>query len=206
MCPDIASQFAAMPEDGNRGDAADTKPGCQRAFRIGIDLAENGAPLELPGCFGKHRRHGQTGLTPRCPEIDDDRKVATLDKRIEIGQRQFDWRSRQNGLLADAADRIIVRALVGHAIDGLAMMADDFHVVLSEWIQSVILKQSCVSECAVQMLFSGKVENNLQGEKLLFPAKQNRQSIKNHKRHPSTEFHSTRILIAISKPIPMTCL
>jgi hypothetical protein len=130
MGANIAGQFAAMPEDGNRGNAANTKPGCQRAFCVGIDLAENGAPLELPGSFGKHRRHSQTGLAPRCPEVNNNGKVATLDKCIEIGQRQFDWRGRQNGRLADAANRIIVQALVGHAINGLAMMADDFHGVL----------------------------------------------------------------------------
>ena len=116
-------------EQGERRDAADTELRGQVGLSLGIHLRQPDPRFELVRRLLELWRHHLARPAPWRPEIDQQRQIAALHVARERRRRQLDGLAGEQGLLAAAAVGTI-RELGGrHAVDGLAMWADDVEFI-----------------------------------------------------------------------------
>ena len=71
----FAGDLAAIPEDGQCGNASDGKTGRESLLDLGIDLEHADTWFEVDRRLMEIRRHHSAGATPRGPEVDYHRQV-----------------------------------------------------------------------------------------------------------------------------------
>ena len=125
----LAGDLTSALEQGERRNAADTELRGQVGLSLGVHLCQPDPGFELARGLLKLRRHHLARPAPGRPEIDQQRQIAALHVARERRRGQLDGLAREQGLLAAAAVGTI-RELGGrHAVDGLAMWADDVEFI-----------------------------------------------------------------------------
>lgn len=131
----LACDFASCLEDGERRNAADSETGGQRLLDFRVDLDKANPWFKCAGCLMEGGSHHPARATPRRPEVDNDGQAAALEMAIQAPGVQFDRFAGEKRALALAAGRCIGKTGFRHAIDDIAMRADEVQALAHGQLQ-----------------------------------------------------------------------
>src|SRR5690606_19789478 len=121
------------PSEQNQGwNAANTELGCQVRLGLGIYLGQPHLGFKQGGCLLELRRHHLARSAPRRPKVNQQRQVTALQMTGEGRCGQINGFSGEQRALAPPANGLLCQLVGWHAIDGLAVWADDMHAVTHE--------------------------------------------------------------------------
>lgn len=107
----LANPLFAMMENDQRWDAADAILSGQPLMLFSIQLGDPHARFQSACCLIEYRCHHFAWPTPRCPEIDQYRYLATTDLAFEADLIKREGVAGKQGLAADAADSTLGKAV-----------------------------------------------------------------------------------------------
>ena len=85
----LTNNLPTTLEYRDRRNTLDPELRSGRLFSVSIQLGQPEKRLKLSGSLFKGGRHHLARPAPGCPEIDDDRDVATADVLVEAAVRQL---------------------------------------------------------------------------------------------------------------------
>src|SRR5690606_13800599 len=121
------------PSEQNQGwNAANTELGGQVRLGLGIYLGQPHLGFKQGGCLLELRRHHLARSTPRRPKVNQQRQVTALQMTGEGRCGQINGFSGEQRVLAPPAIGLLCQLVGWHAVDGLAVWADDMNAVTHE--------------------------------------------------------------------------
>ena len=129
-CAGLTSDFAAVFEYDESGNATDIETGGRVWIRLRIELRKADVWFEIASDAREVRRHHFAGPAPVCPEVDYDRNTAAFHVRGKIGVVESDRFAGEQRLFALAAFGAVAQSCFRNSVDRIAAWASDVIVIV----------------------------------------------------------------------------